>query len=271
MAARLDPDLPPPQLLVRVLVQLLVIRAQDVRCDVVDADGQLVAHLWVEISEFVLRQVVQLSRHLDPRRPAAHDRHMQQLLHPLGRRVGQTRLLQQVEEHFAHLHRVAHILHEQRVLRDAWRAERVRHAPGRDDEDVVLELEPRQRLVRVVVECRRACTSFPAKVDPRDVGFDEAEGGAGFGPHGVFGEVEVEEAAGGGGEERGVGRRAAGRDDGHGVFGRGDALGDVEAGPAGANDEEAREGRAWWRDSVGLNWVRHGRLTDDGGCCFGES
>ena len=86
-------------------------------------------------------------------------------------------------------------------------------------------------------------TCFIGEIDIRDVRFDEAQRGAGFAAHGVFGQVEVEEAAGGGGEQRRVGGRAAGGDYGHGVLGAGDVFGDVEAGPAGADDDEAGEGR----------------------------
>ena len=58
--------------------------------------------------------------------------------------------------------------------------------------------------VGVVIEGRGAVESFGGEGDGCDVCFEKAAF-AGFAADGLFGEIEIEEAAGGGGEKRGVG------------------------------------------------------------------
>lgn len=91
--------------------------------------------------------------------------------------------------------------------------------------------------VRIVVEGGGAVDCFGGEGDGGDRGFEEAAF-AGFAPDGLFGEVEIEEAAGSRGEQWGIGRRPTGGDDGDGIEGWGKVVGQVETGPAGADDDD---------------------------------
>ena len=78
-----------------------------------------------------------------------------------------------------------------------------------------------------------------------DICFVVLDRGAGFGADGFFGEVEVEEAAGGGGEEGRVGACAPRGDNGYAVSGSGEVRGEVETRPAGTNNKNVRFGHFW--------------------------
>lgn len=66
--------------------------------------------------------------------------------------------------------------------------------------------------------------------------------GAGFGTDGFFGEVEVEETAGGGGEEGRVSGCSSRGDYGDAVGGSAEVGGEIETGPARADDQNVRLG-----------------------------
>ena len=81
-----------------------------------------------------------------------------------------------------------------------------------------------------------------AEGDGDDVCFVIFDAGAGFGADRFFGKVEVEEAAGGRGEERRVGACASRGDYGYAVGGSREIRGEVETGPAGADYQNVRFG-----------------------------
>ena len=186
-----------------------------------------------------MRQIVQLGGHLDARRPAADDGDVEQG-GGKGRGAGrQGGFFEEVEEEFADCHGVGDIFEEERVGGDARGGEGVWATAGGDNQIIVCDVK---RLVADVggggrggVEGGHAVCGAGAEGDGDDVCLVIVDTGAGFGTDGFFGEVEVEEATGGGGEQRRVGACASRGDDGDAVGGGREVGGEVETRPARAD------------------------------------
>lgn len=228
----------PHQFLIRILMQFALVVAQDMRRDVIDADMQVGRHVGVQIDQLAVGEIVQFGRDLHARGPAADDGDVEEFCFAGGGAGGEGGFFEEVEEAFAGGHGVGDVFHEEGVVEDAGGAEGVGDASWREDQVVVLEVEGLVGDgVRIVVEGGGAVDGFGGEGDGGDVCFEEAAF-AGFAPDGLFGEVEVEEAAGSRGEQRGVGRRPTGGDDGDRVEGWREVVGQIETGPAGADDDD---------------------------------
>ena len=56
-----------------VLVEFLIVGSEDMRGNIEDTDSEVVSYLGVQVSNFVVRKIIEFGRHLDPGRTSTHD------------------------------------------------------------------------------------------------------------------------------------------------------------------------------------------------------
>ena len=85
------------------------------------------------------------------------------------------------------------------MLLYARRVECIRYASGREDQVIIFDLEVLIADLVIIVEGWRAGNGLRREIDIIDVGFQKIAFSR-FAPHGLLGEIEIEETAGSGGE-----------------------------------------------------------------------